>query len=144
MKYLANLHRGALLGVFAIAATLVGCGGNGSASTTSASGASSAITSGTQQPPVAPPASSSSNATLSWTAPTENTDGSVLVNLHGYVIHYGTVANDLTSSITISNPGVTTYVVDNLAAGTYYFTLSATTTGGVQSVNSNEASITIS
>jgi Fibronectin type III domain len=143
MNYLANLHRGALLGVYAIAATLVGCGGNGSAATTSASGAPSAITSGTQQPPVAPPPSSS-NVTLSWTAPTENTDGSVLVNLHGYVIHYGTVANDLTSSITISNPGVTTYVVDNLAAGTYYFTLSATTTGGVQSVNSNEASITIS
>ena len=121
MKYLANLHRGPLLGVFAIAATLVGCGGNGSASTTSASGASSAITSGTQQPPVAPPASSSSNATLSWTAPTENTDGSVLVNLHGYVIHYGTVANDLTSSITISNPGVTTYVVDNLAYSSHPF-----------------------
>jgi hypothetical protein len=68
----------------------------------------------------------------------------VLANLGGYVIHYGTAPNDLTSSITISNPGLTTYVVDNLAAGTYYFTLSATTTTGVQSVASNEASVTIS
>jgi hypothetical protein len=144
MKYRANLRHGPLLGVFAIAATLVGCSGDGS--TTSASGAPAAITSGTQQPPVAPlPSSSGSgNATLSWTAPTENTDGSVLANLGGYIIHYGTVANDLTSSITISNPGVTTYVVDNLAAGTYYFTLSATTTGGVRSVDSNEAAVTIS
>ena len=146
MKYLANLRHGPLLGVLAIAAALAGCSGDGSSATTSASGAPAAITSGTQQPPVAPlpSSSSSSNATLSWTAPTENTDGSVLLNLGGYVIHYGTVANDLTSSITISNPGLTTYVVDNLAAGTYYFTLSATTTGGVQSVASNEASVTIS
>jgi hypothetical protein len=144
MNVLVNLRQGRLLGVLAIAAALVACGGNGSSATTSASGAPAAITAGTTQPPVAPlPSSSSGNATLSWTAPTENTDGSVLVNLGGYVIHYGTVANDLTSSITISNPGLTTYVVDNLAAGTYYFTLSATTTGGVQSVASNEASVTI-
>jgi hypothetical protein len=145
MNTLVNLRRGRLLGVLAIAAALVGCSGDGSSATTSASGAPAAITAGTQQPPVAPlPSSSSGNATLSWTAPTENTDGSVLENLGGYVIHYGTVANDLTSSITISNPGLTTYVVDNLAAGTYYFTLSATTKSGVQSVASNEASVTIS
>jgi hypothetical protein len=149
MKYRANLRHGPLLGVLAIAAALAGCSGDGSSSaTTSASDAPAAITTGTQQPSVAPlPSSSSnsrSNATLSWTAPTENTDGSVLLNLGGYVIHYGTVATDLTSSITISNPGLTTYVIDNLAAGTYYFTLSATSTGGVQSVASNEASVTIS
>jgi hypothetical protein len=143
LKYRANLRHGPLLGVLAIAAAVAGCSGDGSSATTSASGAPAAITSGTQQPPVAP-LPSSSNATLSWTAPTENTDGSVLLNLGGYVIHYGTVATDLTSSITISNPGLTTYVIDNLAAGTYYFTLSATTTGGVQSVASNEASVTIS
>jgi hypothetical protein len=145
MQSLTNLCHGRLLGVLVIAAALVACGGGGTSATTSASGAPAAITSGTQQPPVAPlPSSSSSNATLSWTAPTENTDGSVLANLGGYVIHYGTAPNDLTSSITISNPGLTTYVVDNLAAGTYYFTLSATTTTGVQSVASNEASVTIS
>jgi hypothetical protein len=137
MKYLANLRHGALLGVLTIAAALVGCIGDGSSATTAASGAPAAITTGASLP-------SSRNATLSWTAPTENTDGSVLANLGGYVIHYGTVANNLTSSITISNPGLTTYVVENLAAGTYYFTLSATTTGGVQSVASNEASVTIS
>ena len=143
MKYFANLHHGLIVGVFGIAATLVGCGGNGSSATTSASGAQGS-TPATQQSPGVPPPSGTRNATLSWTAPTENTDGSVLMNLHGYVIHYGTVANDLTSSITISNPGVTTYVIDSLAAGTYYFTLSATTTGGIQSVASNEATITIS
>ena len=138
MKYLANLPHGPLLGVLVIAAALVGCSGDGSSAPTAASGAPAAITTSTQ------PSSSSRNATLAWTAPTENTDGSVLANLGGYVIHYGTVANNLTSSITISNPGLTTYVVENLAAGTYYFTLSATTTGGVKSVDSNEASVTIS
>jgi hypothetical protein len=144
MKYLTNLRNGALLGGLAIAAAaLAGCGGNGSAAT-SASAAPAAITSATKQPPGAPlPSSGSGTVTLSWTAPIENTDGSVLMNLGGYVIHYGTVTNELTSSITVSNPGLTTYVVANLAAGTYYFTLSATTTGGIQSVYSNQASVTI-
>ncbi len=140
MQNFANLRHIPLLGVLAIAAALVGCAGDGSSATSSASGAPPPISSGTSPPPD----SSSGTATLAWTAPTENTDGSVLANLGGYVIHYGTVANDLSSSITISNPGLTTYVVDNLPAGTYYFTLSATTTGGVQSVESNKASVTIS
>jgi hypothetical protein len=140
MKYRANQRHGSLLGVLATAAALVGCTGDGSSATTAASGAPAAITTGI----ASLPSSSGRNATLSWTAPTANTDGSVLVNLGGYVIHYGTVANNLTSSITISNPGLTTYVVENLPAGTYFFTLSAATVGGVKSVDSNEASITIS
>ena len=71
--------------------------------------------------------------TLSWDAPTSNTDGTVLTNLSGYQIQYGTSAAALTQSIRIENPGISTYVVSNLASGTWYFTISAYNTAGTSS-----------
>jgi hypothetical protein len=88
--------------------------------------------------------SSTGSATVSWTAPTQNTDGSVLADLSGYVIHYGTVSKNYTSSVTVSNAGLTTYVVGDLSAGTYYFSMTATASNGTQSSPSAEASLTIS
>lgn len=81
--------------------------------------------------------------TLSWQPPTENTDGSALTDLSGYVINYGTQSGDYTSSITLTNPGLTTYVVDNLAAGTYYFSITATASDGSESAPSPEVSATV-
>jgi hypothetical protein len=75
-------------------------------------------------------------ATLSWTAPTQNTDGTSLTNLAGYRIYFGTAANALNQSIQVS-AGVSTYMVENLAPATYYFSVRAYTTDGVESVNSN-------
>lgn len=62
-------------------------------------------------------------ATLSWTAPTQNTDGSALTDLAGYTIYGGTVAGGPYGdvSISISNPSTTTFVVSNLTEGTTYF-----------------------
>jgi len=79
-------------------------------------------------------------ATLSWTPPTQNTDGSALTNLAGYRIHYGTSASMLTHSIQIANPGLTSYVIENLSPGTYYFAVRAYTSNGGESDNSNIAS----
>jgi hypothetical protein len=86
---------------------------------------------------------SSSNVSLSWQPPTENSDGSALVDLAGYVIHYGTVSNDYTSAITITNPGLTSFVVEDLPAGTYYFSMTSKATNGEESKLSTEASATI-
>jgi hypothetical protein len=88
--------------------------------------------------------SSSGNVSLSWQAPTKNIDGSALTDLGGYAIHYGTVSKTYTSTITLNNPGLTSYVVDDLPPGTYYFSMTATTTSGEQSGPSQEASTTIS
>ena len=55
--------------------------------------------------------------TLDWTPPTSNTDGSVLSNLAGYRIAYGTDPNSLGQTIEVSNPSVTSYVVQNLSGG---------------------------
>ena len=76
-------------------------------------------------------------AVLSWTAPTANTDGSSLSNLAGYRIAYGTSASAMTSTIQVANPSVTDYTIDNLAPGTYYFTVRAYTSNGTESANSN-------
>ena len=81
--------------------------------------------------------------TLSWQPPTQNTDGSALTNLKGYKIHYGTASGSYDQSVTVNNAGISTFVIENLAAGTYYFTISAVTTNGTESEMSAEASKTI-
>jgi putative Ig domain-containing protein len=78
-------------------------------------------------------------ATLSWTAPTENTDGSTLSNLAGYRIRYGTSATSLTQTIVIDNASVTTYVVEDLSPATWYFAVTAVNSQGAESTNSNVA-----
>jgi hypothetical protein len=79
---------------------------------------------------------SAANATLDWTAPTENTDGSVLTNLAGYNVRYGTNPNQLTQVIKVTNPGLTAYVVDNLSPGTWYFAITGYATDGKESADS--------
>ena len=62
-------------------------------------------------------------ATLSWTAPTQNTDGTALTDLAGFKIYAGLVQGGPYGdvSITINNPTTTTFVVPGLAEGTTYF-----------------------
>lgn len=88
--------------------------------------------------------SSAGSASLSWQAPTDNTNGSALGNLIGYTIHYGSVSKVYTSRIRITNPGITSYVVEDLAPGTYYFSMTSTTTSGAHSKLSPEMKLTIS
>lgn len=83
------------------------------------------------------------SATLSWTPPTQNTDGSALTNLAGYRIHYGTNSSSLSQTVKISNPGVASYVVENLSPATWYFAVKAYNSSGVESSLSNLASKTI-
>lgn len=80
------------------------------------------------------------SATLSWTAPTQNTDGSSLTNLAGFRIYYGTSATALTQSVQIANPSVSTYIVEGLSPTTYYFAVRAYTSSGTESANSSIAS----
>ena len=84
------------------------------------------------------------SVTLSWTPPTENTDGSPLTDLAGYRIRYGTSSGSYPNQISIDNPGLTTYVVENLVADTYYFVASARNAEGAESSFSNEVQRTVS
>ncbi|MGH8188057.1 MAG: putative Ig domain-containing protein [Steroidobacteraceae bacterium] len=83
------------------------------------------------------------SATLSWTPPTQNTDGSTITNLAGYRINYGTSSGQLNQIIEISNPGMATYVVNGLNAGNWFFAVRAYNNAGAESVISNVASKTI-
>ena len=77
-------------------------------------------------------------ATLVWSAPTTNTDGTPLTDLAGYKVHYGTTHGSYSNTITVGN--VTSYSINNLASGTYYFSLTSYDTSGVESGYSNEVS----
>jgi hypothetical protein len=76
-------------------------------------------------------------ATLSWTPPTQNTDGTSLTNLAGYRIYYGTSSSALTQMVQVNTAGVSSYVIENLTSSTYYFAVRAYTSAGGESSNSN-------
>ena len=83
------------------------------------------------------------STTLSWIPPTQNEDGSQLMDLAGYKIYYGTSAGNYANEITINNPGITTYIVDNLSPNTWYFVSTSFNASGVESRFSNAVSRTI-
>jgi hypothetical protein len=83
------------------------------------------------------------SVTLSWTAPTQNSDGSALTNLASYNIYYGVSPGHFPNQRQINNPGVTTYVVDNLAPNTYYFVATAVNSQGIESQFSNSTPVTV-
>jgi Putative Ig domain len=83
------------------------------------------------------------NAELSWTPPLANTDGSTLTDLSGYKVYYGTNPDALTQVITVANPGLTTYVIDGLPSGKWYFAMSSVAADGAESQRSSVVSTTI-
>jgi hypothetical protein len=101
--------------------------GPGSSSSSGSSGGSTGSTTG--------------SATVNWQPPTANSNGTAITNLAGYTISYGTNASNLSSSVKVTNPGLTSYVIENLTAGTtYYFGVSAYNSAGETSKVSNVAS----
>jgi hypothetical protein len=85
---------------------------------------------------VTPATPTTGNATLSWTPPTQNTDGSALSDLAGVIIYYGTSSANLSQSVQVAAPTQTSYTVSNLPSGTWYFGAVAYTTTGLQSAMS--------
>jgi Putative Ig domain len=90
-------------------------------------------------PPPTPPAATGS-ATLSWTPPTQNANGSVLTDLAGYHIYYGDTP-ELGQSLTLANPGLTRYVMTGLIPATWYFAMTAYDRSGRESNRTEVASI---
>jgi hypothetical protein len=80
------------------------------------------------------------SVTLSWLPPTENVDGTALTNLAGYRLYWGQQSKYYSNSVVIMNPGISAYVVENLANGTYYFAATAINADGVESSLSAEVS----
>ncbi len=83
------------------------------------------------------------SVTLNWMPPTQNTNGTAIANLAGYKILYGTSSGNYTNTISVDNPGIATYVVDNLSPGTYYFVVAAYNSQGIESPPSAQVSATV-
>jgi hypothetical protein len=81
-------------------------------------------------PTLSPPGNGS--ATLSWERPRRNLDGSAIGNLGGYFIYYGKDSAHLSGMIKITDPLVTTYTIDKLGTGVYYFRIVAFTDTGTK------------
>ena len=78
------------------------------------------------------------SVTLQWQPPTENTDGTPLTDLAGYRIYYGVDPAELSSLIELPNPGLTTYVVEELTPNTWYFAMTSMNDRGQESDLSNQ------
>ena len=83
------------------------------------------------------------SATISWTPPNSNTDHSPLTNLAGYRIYYGTSSDNLTQVLDLPNPGISIAVVENIAPGRWYFTMTSYNSSNVESERSSVTSKTI-
>jgi hypothetical protein len=78
-------------------------------------------------------------ATINWTRPTTNTDGSALTDLAGYKVLYGTSTSALTNVKQINDPATTSTSISALQTGTWYFSVRAFNNRQVESDNSNFA-----
>jgi hypothetical protein len=88
-------------------------------------------------------ASDNGTATLIWTPVTQNTDGTLLTDLAGYRVLYGSSVSAMDTVVVLPDPNMVTYVVTNLPSGTWYFTVGAYTSAGTQGAMSNVGTKTI-
>ena len=80
--------------------------------------------------PVAPPNPSepptaSGTASLTWDAPVLNEDGSQLRDLAGFRVRWGRAPGQWENSKALTNPDLTTYMVEGLTSGEWFFTVIA-------------------
>jgi hypothetical protein len=151
-----------IAGAALLAAMLAGCGFGSSTADTASTGSTPAPVSDTAPPvavtpppvavtpppvattttpvvapPVAvvpPPPVALATATLSWAAPTKNSDGTPLTDLAGFHIHYGLTSTAMDSLVTVSDPAALGYVISQLPPATYYFSVTSYTFSNVESV----------
>jgi len=116
-----------LLVLFSIM-TLFACGGGGSSG-----------------PTVVPTPGVPGSATLIWIPPTQNFDGTALLDLSGYRIYEGTSADPtmLNPIATLTNPGLSAFVVENLSSGRHYFAMTAVNSVAAESDLSNVATVVV-
>jgi len=82
---------------------------------------------------LSPPAPVLGSATLSWTPPVTNSDGTLLVDLQGFRVLYGADPNQLNERLELPSPALTTVRIEDLAPGTYYFIVKAYNSAALES-----------
>lgn len=82
-------------------------------------------------------------ARVGWTPPTQNVDGSAITDLVGFRIKYGTTPSNLFQSVLVSDPAASSYAIESLAAGTWYFNVVAMNRQNIDSDPSSTGTKTI-
>jgi hypothetical protein len=113
---------------------------NTAASTPVPTGSGASVGTGTKVTPIK---TINGVATLDWMPPTQNSDGTILTNLAGYTVYFGTSPNDLSQSVKVSNPGLASYSVTGLTSGTWYFAVTSYSADGVESTRTSTVTTTI-
>jgi hypothetical protein len=81
-------------------------------------------------------------AHLTWTLPTQNVDGTPLIDLAGTKIYYSQESGNWNNVKVLADPTQTSHTVENLSPGTWYFTATAWDFSGNESFFSNIVSKT--
>jgi len=81
-----------------------------------------------------------STATVRWTAPTTNTDGSRLLNLAAYRVYYGTSRSSLSRVREINDISSSAATISGLTPATWFFKVRAVNANQVESPDSNVSS----
>jgi hypothetical protein len=81
--------------------------------------------------------------TLSWTAPSLNSNGSTLTDLAGYHIYYGASAAAMNSVITVNGAADTSLVISHLTPGTWYIAVAAFNSELIESNLSDVLPVTV-
>ena len=82
------------------------------------------------------------SASLSWSVPQFNTDGTSLTDVSGYRVYYGKNPSNLSASVLVPGMAASSHVITGLGAGTYYFAVATLSLAGEVSELSNVASKT--
>jgi hypothetical protein len=82
---------------------------------------------------------SDGTAIVSWIAPTTNDDGSALIDLAGFNVAYGTSSSALAQIALVDDNTRSSYTVQSLAPGLWYFAVRAFNSLQAESVDSNVA-----
>jgi len=79
-------------------------------------------------------------ATLTWSSPTMNADGTALTSLAGFKVYYGTSATNLSQSVQVPGSSATGTTITALASGTWYFAVTSYGTDGSEGTKSSAVS----
>ena len=91
---------------------------------------------------VVAPQPSTGSARVSWSPPTTRVDGTPLGTIGSFRIYYGRSQSQLDQVASVSS-GLTSYQINNLEQGTWYFAVAARDTAGLESAKSTVVSKTI-
>ena len=80
------------------------------------------------------------SATVSWDIPSTNADGSDLADLAGFYVHYGQAPQTYSEIVVINDDTATSAVINDLAAGSWFFIVTAFDQSGNESAPSTEVS----